>query len=578
VAGHYKRRSLRRTILILVSILVALALAGAILDLSLKWDVFREAGRTLEVNGYVDCLLQAAQNLAFERGRVNVLLSGAGPAAKQDLDFLAQRRLLVTENLNRALQYREASGSPVGARVRSEYKEIRALRGLVDEALAVGAGSRDPGLADRWFAAASALIHDLGSFAAVISLQRDRFTASFRSFSRMKILSLDLRDSLGVEASRIAAAASSGEVMTGAALEDVMYLRGQSAATWQTIERERGVIQDNAINAALAEVQARFFDSFRPLLDLVLTRARIGQSSPVSAARLTSASVPALDSIAGLMSVLTEVTASETGSYLASTRDELLLHASMALASLAIGILAIAVVAKRLLVPLGRLESQLKELAAGNLAAELQPFGRDDEMASACAAIVAFRDSLGERQKLQERLEILSAEDSLTGLANRRRLDEVLRAEWQRAAREGKPLALVMADVDHFKRFNDRYGHPEGDRCLCAVASVLAHGAKRSGELASRFGGEEFVVVLPGFGVEGAVEWAETARRNVEALRIPHEDVETGVVTISCGAASTVPSREIDVTEMLRRVDEALYEAKREGRNRVAVSRACRSA
>jgi len=561
LAGQAKRRSLRMTILILVAVLVAIAWASAFVDLRASWSAFREAELTLEVNGYVDGLLQAAQALAFERGRTNVLLNAPDPAPEGELVFLAERRRVVSDNLDRALLYPEASAGPVGARVRSQFEGIKSLRERVDEALALGRESRDPGLAERWFAASSSLIEELGGFAAVISLQRDRFTLAFRSFSRMKIHALELRDSLGVEASRIAASASSGEVLSRAGLEEVMYLRGRSSSAWQAIERERALLQVNEINAALAEVQGRFFDSFRPIQDLVLAAARRGESTPVAASRLTGASVPALDSIAGLMSVLTDVTAGETAAYLGATRDALAFQASMALASLAIGIAAILIVARRLLLPLGLLEGQLRRLAAGELGAELRPFGREDEMAWTYAAIVAFRDSLVERQKLQERLEVQSSQDGLTGLANRRRLDEVLLAEWQRAAREGRKLALVMADVDHFKRFNDRYGHPEGDACLRAIAGVLARGAKRSGEMASRFGGEEFVVVLPGLDIEGALEWAEAARRGVEELGIPHELHEAGVVTISCGAVSMVPSREGCVPEILDHVHRALYAA-----------------
>jgi diguanylate cyclase (GGDEF)-like protein len=162
----------------------------------------------------------------------------------------------------------------------------------------------------------------------------------------------------------------------------------------------------------------------------------------------------------------------------------------------------------------------------------------------------------------------------LTGVANRRHLDAVLQAEWQRALRQGHLLALAMIDLDHFKRFNDHYGHLAGDQCLRQVASVLAGHAKRSGELVARYGGEEFAVILPGLGPEQAMEWAEDLRSRVAELQIAHQDSDQGVVTISCGVVAMVPTGERVAVDLIRLADQALYRAKSAGRNRVAASAA----
>ncbi len=171
-----------------------------------------------------------------------------------------------------------------------------------------------------------------------------------------------------------------------------------------------------------------------------------------------------------------------------------------------------------------------------------------------------------------ERLAALAMTDSLTGLPNRRRFDEVLASEWARAERYGGSVSLLLLDVDRFKAFNDRYGHQEGDLCLQRVAWAARNAVQRPGDLLARFGGEEFVVVLPETGDVGAAKVAERIRQAVAALAIPHEDNPTcgDVVTVSLGCAATVPADEsAGATALVARADACLYQSKRSGRNRV---------
>lgn len=172
-----------------------------------------------------------------------------------------------------------------------------------------------------------------------------------------------------------------------------------------------------------------------------------------------------------------------------------------------------------------------------------------------------------------DHLERYAWQDYLTGLYNRRYLDERLTSEIARARREGQPLSLCMADVDYFKRYNDTLGHLAGDDCLRALARVLAQSAVRPGDMASRYGGEEFVLVLFGTDEAGALVVAERVRANVEALGLPHPSSPLGVLTVSLGVATCRPTLEdglVDADALLRAVDGALYAAKNGGRNRVA--------
>jgi diguanylate cyclase (GGDEF)-like protein len=166
------------------------------------------------------------------------------------------------------------------------------------------------------------------------------------------------------------------------------------------------------------------------------------------------------------------------------------------------------------------------------------------------------------------RLEVLSITDPLTGLANRRRLGEVLDAEWRRAGQVRGQLAVAMIDIDQFKPYNDHYGHPAGDRCLRLVAEALA-GCIRDTDLVARYGGEEFVVVLPGADDAVACTVAERIRAGVARLRAPHERSESGYVTVSVGVAAIRAGEGGTAQQLIDGADERLYQAKRGGRNRV---------
>jgi len=169
-----------------------------------------------------------------------------------------------------------------------------------------------------------------------------------------------------------------------------------------------------------------------------------------------------------------------------------------------------------------------------------------------------------------ERLSRLSFVDALTGLANRRRFDDALDEEWRRASRSQNNLALVMADIDNFKLYNDALGHPQGDHCLAAVAAVFLHSAGRAGDLAARYGGEEMVFLMPGANHAEAMAMAEGLRAACEALALPHPTSPvSAVVTISLGVASCIPSATTSAQGLLGQADAALYRAKNSGRNRV---------
>jgi two-component system, cell cycle response regulator len=196
--------------------------------------------------------------------------------------------------------------------------------------------------------------------------------------------------------------------------------------------------------------------------------------------------------------------------------------------------------------------------------------------------ITEYKRMEQERQKYQSSLQQMNMElyqlnqtlhrlanlDGLTGVANRRRFEEHLDQEWRRMFREKAPLSIILGDLDYFKRYNDTYGHLEGDDCLKVVASAITRVVNRPADLVARYGGEEFAIILPSTPSEGAMQVAQSIRQEIQKLKIPHQASAVGeYVTMSLGIATKIPDREILAKELIEAADKALYQAKEQGRN-----------
>jgi diguanylate cyclase (GGDEF)-like protein/PAS domain S-box-containing protein len=188
--------------------------------------------------------------------------------------------------------------------------------------------------------------------------------------------------------------------------------------------------------------------------------------------------------------------------------------------------------------------------------------------------VVAIMRDMTEQKDLQDKLASLATTDGLTGLANRRAFDERLADEWARARRDGTQLSLLLIDVDHFKKFNDHYGHLAGDGCLRALARILSAHARRPADLAARYGGEEFALLLPNTGADGCVQVGEEIRDALRELAMLHaQNPPSRLVTVSVGAATGLPSQTTtDCSALVAAADRALYAAKDSGRDRLVMS------
>ena len=243
-------------------------------------------------------------------------------------------------------------------------------------------------------------------------------------------------------------------------------------------------------------------------------------------------------------------------------------------------------ISRSISMPLRQLLNAMKQSGSGNFAVDMSKPGSDEltELAKKfnemSAKINHDREQLEERvaertRELEEansKLAALSMTDALTGISNRRRFDEVLLVEFRRAARTGKPLALMMLDVDFFKNYNDHYGHQEGDACLRKVARLLQSHASRASDTVARYGGEEFVMLSAETDVHSAMALAEKIRQSLEDLGLPHVQSSLACVTTSIGVAVWIPDEDQTPEMFIRMADKAMYQAKAQGRNQVVLS------
>ena len=185
----------------------------------------------------------------------------------------------------------------------------------------------------------------------------------------------------------------------------------------------------------------------------------------------------------------------------------------------------------------------------------------------AIAVTLVLGREINRRALAESKLEELATTDALTGLRNRRKFDQTIEHEWQRALRHRTPLSLLMIDADHFKAYNDTHGHQAGDQVLVGIAICISDSVRRAGDCAARYGGEEFAVLLPGLSAADAMNVAETIRQKVLVW-----SGEDNVCTVSVGAASATPTAAMDWAMLVQAADQALYAAKAAGRNRCVLA------
>lgn len=536
---------------------------------------YKIAQKTHQYNIMLNNMLQGGLHLAFERGRTNVLLTFEKPIDQENLEFIKNRRTLISNFLDPIIFSSTLSKTNTGVLLRAHYDKLIALRLNINTAFSLPKEKRDATLSIRWFDLLNTILSEISTVLLEETLTNEDFPPQLISLNRMKLSAYDLRIALGTEATIITQKISLHQKLNAQEKENILNLRGQVETYRKSLIKEAAFSRFSTTQDAISELTKELFVNYTSVLKENFETLQISETTNIEVQQMMDISAPALDTVGKIIDLLTNETEVEIQKFRQSVRTTLYFNIGLALFSLLAGMGSLYVFIIRLIIPMRKITVQIERFANGNLDDSFikQNLKHDDEITQTWNALLEFRENLLLRNQLEEQLKQLSNIDGLTGIKNRRALNEALENEWRRSLRikestnQEKKIAIAMLDIDFFKKYNDRYGHLQGDECLKAVANILKNSAQRAGDCVGRFGGEEFLALLPDLSLTDALDWAQNVQSQIQALSIPHEESIHKVITVSIGVVSLCPSKTNNVLDLIRLADEALYRAKARGRN-----------
>ena len=544
-------------------VLISLVLIGfSILLLNNARSNFARMERIEAIHHCDDQLILAIENLAFERGRTYVVLAAAKPIDSTNLAFIQSRRQRGDAAFAAGLELLAAMEPQLVGPLTAEHEKYRRWRERVDIAFNLPVTERDPQLRSEWFAQATYFIEQLRNAFAQLG-KREMDAGWFDHYHKYQFNGIEFRLIAGQSASVVTAALNKTGPVTATEYEAYIGLRAQADYLWSRIEADTLDFVSAKLLEQKKQVEQTYYQEYRPVQEKMLELARAGQPPRILVPQLTALSVPAMDSIFGLIKQAN----AEAHEYAMREKQQAAVELQIAVLQFALAVsFAIFILGYfhyRLFRPLQQIVQAQKNIVAGETASFLQmEAARGDEIGLLAQGVTRLQASMLEERRLKDRNADLAMTDRLTGLNNRQLLDREIDAMMELADRYQEPLSMILLDLDRFKTVNDQWGHPVGDEVLKRTARLTSEQVRKS-DMLIRLGGEEFLIVLPRTGVTGATITAEKIRQVLmNTLHAP-----AGIVTASFGVAER--NRAESFKNWYKRCDEAMYQAKQTGRNRV---------
>lgn len=547
------------------------------------WQDVRRAESGLEAMKLAYAAMQVAEHASAERGpAIPVLNDPPSDALRQRLtQFQQATNQAFDVALTRLRQREEAellAALPVLERAREQMlaarKELERVTALPQAERTAVEKRRTQQVIDQMFGVVDTVLEAV----TLLSASAERIHPSLSLPLVGARYAAELREHAGRLGSQFTASLASGSPLSPQERDSIHRLLGRIKQLKTLLDvKARTNLSNPRIDAALQAQQERYFGQGLPFIAEITARSLAGQPYGMDSAQSVSRYVPAMRSIVELRDTLHEVGREQAQMEVAAAWQRLRVNALIGCCILALEVGVFLTLRRRVLSPLLLSTRQMMELMHGRLNQQLPAVQRSDEIGELQTAVHALQASLlrtqeleAEREALITELRQLSHRDHLTGLMNRRAFDDLAPGQLSQAERHRWPQALLLFDLDHFKRINDQHGHETGDLALQHVAQ-LAQAQLRSGDLLARYGGEEFIVLLPNCDDQAALTLAERLRKAIQQpLHLPDGSMLT--LSASFGLVSWPAGSQPPLAELFSRADAALYAAKAQGRNQVQLA------
>lgn len=576
---------LRRLFLCTTVLLLGLVSLMLVRTMWTDWQGVRRAESGLEAMELAYAAMQVAEHASAERGpAIPVLNDPPSDTLRQRLtQFQRRTDAAFDATLTRLRQRKEAdllTALPVLERARAQMqaarRELERVAALPQAERAAAIDKRATRqVIDQMFGVIDTVLEAV----TLLSASAERIHPSLSLPLVGSRYAAELREHAGRLGSQFTAPLASGAPLGPQERDGIPRLLGRIEQLKTLLEvKARTSLSDPRIDAALQAQQERYFDQSLPFIAEITARGLAGQPYGMDSAQFVSLYVPGMLSIVELRDTLNKVGREQARGAVAAARQRLRVNALIGCCILALEVGVFITLRHRVLLPLLLSTRHMVALMRGQLNLQLPAVQRRDEIGELQTAVHALQASLqrtqelvAERETLITELRQLSHRDHLTGLMNRRAFDDLAPTQLAQAERHHWPLALLLFDLDHFKRINDQYGHETGDQVLQHVAQ-LAQAHLRSSDLLARYGGEEFIALLLNCDDQSAQQLSERLREAVaqQPLRLP--DGSLLALSASFGLAARPAGHLTSLPELFSHADTALYAAKAQGRNQVKLA------
>jgi diguanylate cyclase (GGDEF)-like protein len=574
---------MRLTRLFAFTTVVLITLIGLMLSRIVfgEWSVYHSADAGLRAMEVAYKAMVVAEKVSFERGPTNgVLGDGDNPDPSKRARLVLAREASDAAIVELAAMMEPAQHQDEAVLALQKARvQLIAARAEVDQVARLPRAGRQP---ERVMGAVHQMFDVIPVVMEVVTLLSRDAETIYPQFSDALVgarLAAELREYAGRLGSQFTAALTEQKPLADTEQQAIHVLRGRIEQLRILIELPTRTREtDERILAAVRDMEHRYFGDGLAFIAQVERASSEGRSYGIDTAEFAARYVPDMASIVKMRDVLVSIAIEGGRERKASARKALALISVLGAATLLTVLLILLVIQRRVVGPLLEATSVVVDIARGRLDAEIPVSRREDEIGDMLQAVALLKENSIERHRLEEErgalieeLKQASNTDFLTGLLNRRAFTAIADGQIGAARRHGWPLALILYDIDHFKKVNDRHGHATGDAVLVAIAQ-LSKRMFRDGDFVARHGGEEFVALAPHCDVEAALVLAERLRAAIEAadIELPGGDSPGGTLRVTASFGVVALRHPVDdLDALLQGADHALYAAKDAGRNRV---------